>query len=410
MLAGLAAGNRLKSSPAWTNVMNWMGYMFQTAEVINREATGMTAYRLARAEGKTMAQAIAYAGDTTNGTHGDYSNPNRSRHMQGNVAKVALQFKSYGIAMGWLWGRESYLAFKGGSAEERALARKTVLGMMAMTGAFAGVMGLPMINALKYTMTAVHAAFGDDDTPWDFDTEFRNWLAEWFGDDAASLIADGAADKLGANVSSRVGMADLLFRDDDRPMTNLETVQNLFASLAGPTGGIAVNLARGSDQVAQGHISRGIETMMPTFAKNAMKMVRYAAEGVNTLKGAPIVDDVSTPALFAQLIGFRPTSVAEQQRKNNVAFNTNQFVEDRRQSLMNAFALSVQHGDADDRAAVMEKIRAFNRKWPTWTIGQMNLRASLRGRAEAIAQAQHGIRINKRIAAQINQRAGEQGE
>lgn len=64
------------------------------------------------------------------------------------------------------------------------MARRTMTCVLGMTGLLSGVMGLPIINLIRYGANAVHA-IGDDE-PWNFNTEFRVWLADHFGDDAAT--------------------------------------------------------------------------------------------------------------------------------------------------------------------------------------------------------------------------------
>lgn len=405
-LAGISEGDALRSSPAYTKVMNAASYMFHTSEVINREGTGIAAFRLARAQGKSFDAAVKYAEEMTNGTHGDYSNANRARYMQGNVSKVALQFKNYSLAMSWLWGRNFYKAFKGETPEVRAVARRTLTGMLGMTGLFAGFLGMPISNALKYSAQAVHAATSDDDTPWDFDTEFRGWLAEHLGQDAANIIADGPASQLGANVASRVSMSDLWFRDADRQLEGEDAYNNLLQSLAGPLGGMIKNMYVGAQQFNQGHTERGIETMLPTFAKNAVKAVRYAKDGVNTLRGDPIVQDVGAAGDIIQALGFQPTKVAQQQRINNSLYTYQQFIQDRRQALINAYAMAQAAGDADGRTDTTEKIRAFNQKYPEIAIGMANLHNSLRQRARFSAEADNGIRLNKKLAGRLREAVG----
>lgn len=405
-LAGISEGDNLRSSPGYTKVMNAVSWMFHTSEVINREATGLAAYRLAREKGQTFEEALKYADQITNGTHGDYSNANRARYMQGNVQKVVLQFKNYSLAMSWLWGRNFYKAFKGEDAATRTLARRTLTGMLGMTGLFAGVIGMPIFNLLRYGAQAVHAAAGDDDEPWDFVTEFRSWLAEHLGQTAADVIADGAVSQLGANVASRVSMSDLWFRDADRQLEGEDAYNNMLQSIAGPLGGMIKNMYVGSQQFSDGHTWRGIETMLPTFAKNAMKATRFASQGVNTLRGDPIVPDVSAPQALIQAMGFQPTKIADQQRVNNALFNYQQFVQDRRQQLMNAFAMAQQAGDDDGRAATLTKIQAFNQKYPEIAIRMSNLHASLRQRARFSAEADNGIRLNKKLANRVRSEVG----
>jgi Inorganic Pyrophosphatase/ADP-Ribosyltransferase in polyvalent proteins/Large polyvalent protein associated domain 39/Large polyvalent protein-associated domain 3 len=405
-LAGISEGDNLRSSPGYTKVMNAVSWMFHTSEVINREATGMAAFRLARQNGQNFQDALKYADQITNGTHGDYSNANRARYMQGNVQKVVLQFKNYSLAMSWLWGRNFYKAFKGEDVATRSLARRTLTGMLGMTGLFAGVIGMPIFNLLRYGAQALHAVGGDDDEPWDFVTEFRSWLAEHLGETAAAAIADGVVSQLGANVASRVSMSDLWFRDADRQLEGEDAYNNMLQSIAGPLGGMIKNMYVGAQQFSDGHTERGIETMLPTFAKNAVKATRFASQGVNTLRGDPIVADVSAPQALIQAMGFAPTKVAEQQRINNALFNYQKFIQDRRQQLMNAFAMAQQAGDDDGRGETLAKIQAFNQKYPEIAIRMSNLHASLRQRARFSAEADNGIRLNKKLANRVRSDVG----
>ena len=48
------------------------------------------------------------------------------------------------------------------------------------TGVFAGTMGIPLIRIVFGIANAVQALFGDDE-PWDAETEFRNFLADYGG-------------------------------------------------------------------------------------------------------------------------------------------------------------------------------------------------------------------------------------
>lgn len=400
-LGGIAEGDALKMNPAYAKVMTAMGYMFQKAEVINRESAGIAAFRLATKEGKGFNEAIRYADEIVNGTHFDYSNANRARFMQGNAQKVLFQFKNYALGMSWVLYRNLEQSLRGETPEVRRVARRTLTGVLGMTSLFAGIMGTPINNLLSAGANAYHAATGDDDTPWDFNTEFRAWLSDHLGKTAASVIADGVVDQLGANISGRVGTSDLWFREPDRQLEGGPAYDQFLESMAGPIGGLTKNLFVGSNMVSQGHTERGVETMMPTFIKNAMKSVRFAHEGVNTLKGDPIVPDVSGPEKLIQALGFQPTKIAEQQRVNSAKMNYKEAVEGRRQSLMNAFAMATANGDSGDRTTALAKIRSFNQKYPEIAIGMANLQASLRQRARSAAQSDHGINVGRKLAERV---------
>jgi hypothetical protein len=408
-LAGLAEGNALKSNPAYAKVMNAVSWMFHTSEMINRESTAVAAYRLARAQGQSFHDAVKYADEITNGTHGDYSNANRARYMQGNVGKILFQFKNYSLAMSWLWGRNFYKAFKGETPEVQKLARRTLTGMLGMTGLFAGVVGMPIFNALRYSANAVHLVTGDPDEPWDFETEFRSWLAEHLGSEAANVIADGAANQVtGADVASRVSMSDLWFRDVDKQLTGESAYDNMLESIAGPLGGMIKNMYVGTQLFNEGHTERGIETMLPAAAANALKAMRYETQGANSLKGDPIVPDVSTPQALIQAIGFTPTVIAEQRRVNNALENYQSEIQTRRATLMNAFALAKLAGDDDGAASALEQIQAFNQKYPEVAISMNAMHDSLRRRAENSARAENGINLNRKLAQNLKEQVGVQ--
>jgi hypothetical protein len=407
-LGGIAEGDALKMNPAYTKVMTAMGYLFQKAEVINRESAGIAAFRLATKDGKSFNDAVKYADEIVNGTHFDYSNANRARYMQGNVQKVLFQFKNYALGMSWVMYRNLDQSLRGETPEIRRIARRTLTGILGMTSLFAGVMGTPINNLLSAGANAYHAATGNSDEPWDFNTEFRAWLDEHLGETMGSVIADGAVNQLGANVSSRLGTGDLWFRDADKELQGGAAYDQALESLAGPIGAMTKNMFVGSQMINEGHTERGIETIMPTFIKNAMKSVRFASEGVNNLRGDPIVPDVSGPQQLIQALGFQPTKIAEQQRTNNALMNYSKFITDRRQNLMNAYAMAQQQGDADGLTQTLRRIASFNQANPEVKISMITLRDSLRQRAKISQQADNGIVLNKKLAARVKQEVGVQ--
>lgn len=403
-LAGLAEGNLLQSSPVWAKSMSAIGYMFHKAEVINRESAGMAAFRLEYAKTKDFQKSVQYASDIINGTHFDYSAANRPRLMQNNVARIALQFKNYSIGMTWAMYRNLYQAMKGETPEVRSVARRTLTGILGMTGLMAGTMGLPIINAMRFAGNAAHTLFGDDE-PFDFNTEYRAWLAENLGDTAAKYIADGPINQLtGATFSNRVSLSNLWFQDADRELEGKDAYYAMLESIVGPLGGMVKNFYVGSKMVGDGQVERGIETMMPKFAKDAMKSLRFAHEGANTLRGDPIVPDVTKPEALIQALGFTPSRLFEQQQKNSALMNYQQQITDRRKLLMNMYALAVRSGADTD--AAMAKIHQFNETYPEIAIKSDSIRQSLRARARYSDEQQGGIALNKKLAPRLREDVG----
>ncbi|WP_282265634.1 PLxRFG domain-containing protein [Stenotrophomonas sp. PS02298] len=406
-LAGIAEGGMTGYNPAWSKAMEIIGWGFHKTEVVNREATGMAAFRLAKDGGAGFDEAVKFAQDTIFDTHFDYSNANRARFMQSGTAKVLLMFRQYSLNMSWALGRMVWQATKGQSPEVRQIARRNLAGVMGMSALFSGALGLPMMGVAMGTLNALQSAFGDDDEPWDAETEFRAFLAEALGPSGAEVLLRGPVNKLtGANIAGRVGLDSLWIRDADRELEGRGLFNHLLEQAAGPMGGVLKNVLVGTQQVGEGHTMRGVETMLPKGLKDMIKAGRYATQGVNTLRGDPVLEDVSPWQVLLQGAGFSPAEVAERYERNRALKNYEEHITKRRQSLMNAYAMAIRNGDAADRVAVMEKVRAFNKANPELAISSDSIRASLKSRARYSAKAEAGIVINPKLAARLQERVG----
>ncbi len=405
-LAGLSEGNQLQSTPAWSAVMNGMSFFMHKADMINRGAAGVAAFRLARRAGESFDDAVKYGSDIINGTHGDYSNANRARYMQGSAQKVLFQFKSYALMMAWNTYRNLHQSFKAETPEARKLARRTFTGMMGMAGLLSGTMGLPFYSLARMVGNSYHTAMGDPNEPWDFDTEFKGWLNDHLGPEAGNMVATGAANKLGADIGDRVKLSDEWFREPDKELEGNDAYYNLLDSLAGPMGGMAKNWFVGKKMLDDGNTERAFETWMPKPVRDSMKALRYAREGDNTLKGDPIVPDVTTPEMLIQALGFQPTRLAEQSAENRALKNYSQQIQDKRQQLVNAFAIALGTGDDDLRSGVLERMQQFNATNPEIAISAANLRSNLLSRRKASAETENGVRLNKKVNEAVRQAVG----
>ncbi len=409
-LAGIAEGGMTGYNPAWSKAMEIIGWGFHKTEVVNREATGMAAYRLARADGKSFDEAVKFARDAIFDTHFDYSNANRARFMQSGTAKVLLMFRQYSLNMTWALGRMVWQATKGQDPQVRQIARRNLTGLLGMSALFSGAMGLPMMGMIMGALNGIQATFGDDDEPWDAETELRAFLTGMLGQSGADLLLHGPADKLtGANISGRVGLDSLWIRDADRELDGRGMFNNLLEQAAGPMGGVLKNVLVGKQQVDEGHIMRGVETMLPKGLKDMIKAGRYATQGVNTLRGDPVVADLSPWEILLQANGFAPEKVSRQYETTRALKNYEQHILDRKESLRNAFAMAIRNGSAAERASVLAKIRTFNKAWPQIAIDSASLNRSITGRARYSAQAENGVMLNKRLRGQLVDRVTPDG-
>lgn len=409
-LAGVSESDTHAYSPGWHKVMTVISHVFHKAEVVNREATAMAAYRLARADGAGHAEAIHQANRDVHESQFDYSNANRARWMQSSAAKVLLMFRQYSLAVTWLIGRAFYQAIKGADPETRTMARRKLTGILGMTALFSGTLGLPVLGSVGAILNALAAAFGDDDEPWDWETELRAFLREMLGDTGAEAILRGPVQALtGVAIAQRVGISDLWFREPDRELEGRAWANYLFEQAAGPMGGLVTNFFRGQQLMAEGHVWRGVETIMPKAIKDAMKSVRYVTDGVNNLRGDAIVEDLNVFESLAQIAGFSPASVAAAYDYQRDIKGYEQYILDRRRALMDAFALAYRLGDIEGRDAVLAKMREFSAAYPALAITADGIRRSLMSRARYSQQADAGIIVDRRLRAGLEDRLGASG-
>ena len=412
-LAGISEGGIANYNPKWAKAMEIIGWGFHKTEVVNREATGMAAFRLAvlpkerGGGGMGFDEAVKFAHDAVFDTHYDYSNANRARFMQNGTAKVLLMFRQYSLNTTWMLGRAVWQATKGADPETKRIARRQLAGVLGMSALFSGALGLPMIGVAMGVLNALAASFGDDDEPWDAETEFRAFLNDMLGKGASELVQHGALNKLtGADIASRVGMSDLWFRDADRELEGKDYYHHLLEQAAGPMGGVLKNVIVGKGLIDKGHTWRGVETMLPKALKDTVKSIRYATEGVNTLRGDAVLDDLPLYKVMLQGAGFTPAQVSAQYERNSDLMNYQQHIMDRRQHLMDAFGMAVRLGDEDSRRETLQKIAAFNRVNPEVAITTATIRNSMRARVRYSARAEGGIMLNPKLAAKVKLAVG----
>ncbi|WP_462056175.1 PLxRFG domain-containing protein, partial [Vibrio cholerae] len=356
-LAGLAENPNAKYSGTWNKAMNIIGWAFHHAEVFNREVTYIAAYRLAMKKHGDHEKAIADAIKDTWDSHFDYSSINRARFMQSDMAAVALQFKQYSQNMTYYLWANLAKALKGETPEVKSMARKQLLGTLASTFFIGGAGALPLW-AITTAIEAAQEIVGDDDEPFDAETELKRMLAEAFGKENAALIWHGAL----PSISGRISLNDLWVRSINRDVDASTAYVEYMKQALGPViGGIGVSWAQGLADISNDQFARGIERIPPKAIKDVLKTARYINEGgVNTKNGDEIVSDLTAFELLGQASGFAIGRANLQYDENNAIKNYETFIVKRRQSLMNAYYTAYRLKDGEAMKSVMVKIRKFN--------------------------------------------------
>lgn len=388
-LAGVSQGKSGEFNEKQQRVMRVASVMFHEAEKFNRGVTFMSAYRLAVQSGVSDPYKLAH--DLTFDSHFDYSSQNRPRVMQGPTARVILLFKQYGQNMIYTLSRNTFKALQGDRE-----AQKTLAGLLAMHGMFAGALGMPLMTTL---LAAASAIGGSDDEPWDAQVALRNYLADAFGKDIGEVLAHGVfrapgiKDAIGADISSRVGLDSMLIRMPQETLEGKKYYQALLETIAGPVFGIGGNIANGMQTMAQGNTLRGIEEMLPKSIKDPLKAYRYEQDGIQDKTGITIVDETTIPEEVAQFLGFSPARGMEGFEGKSAIKNQETLLTQRRRQLMQRYGKDAEEGDTADSLTAIQRWNIAN---PTMAIKGQDLLRSMREKAKRQSEAENGAYLSKK--------------
>jgi hypothetical protein len=383
-----------------------MSALFHNAERFNREVMAMSAFRAAMAQRKdykdqalAFDESVAVAKDSTQRSMFDYSSANKPRYFQNPVARVVLQFKQFPQQMTFFLTHNAINMWKGMSPEDRREARARFVGTMGMAGIFSGVTGLWGFSTVAMIANALVNGLKDEDDEevFDFELEFTKWAADTFGQNAGTLLTRGVGNMAGVDLASRTKLDDMWFRDSRKNQDEVEALQSFLVEQLGPTVGLAINAAEAIKLFNTGHADRAIEMIAPAFIKNPLVAIRYGNEGVNTLRGDSLVEDVGSFALLMQSIGLRPAEVAELQYKNITIKGQEQTILKERQNLLNLYGIAFMANDSDTLETAYDRIDKFNIKHPSKAIPAATLTKSIKERMTKSAQTEHGLYIDKRL-------------
>jgi hypothetical protein len=403
----------------------YAGVAFQKAELVNRESTALAAYRLARSKpmigkDKPMSheEAIKFAEQAVEKSQGAYASDQAGRIFMNPAIRTILMFKKFPAHMATIYIRMFQEMF--GNLDPnltpeqqkniRRIARRQFTGMMGMSALMSGVVGMPFYYIIRDVMNTL---FGDEDEPYSFDKDLREFLIDNFGNTVGNMMFRGSLGVAGADIGSRVsyessfllgGTEKLPFiggvlglRDIKQGKNAQETVRNAMVESLGAGAGIVDGAFRGYDKMEKGDVFGGIEAAAPAFIRNPMKAYRFATEGVLTARGDPIIEDITTREIIFQALGLTPQRLSSQYKINNQIKDMEQEILQRRMSLMDQYAKAVRERNRDEASEIMEEIREFNKRNPYKgvAISPSTIKKSLAKRESVSEETQRGIFIAK---------------
>ena len=368
---------------------------------------------------KAFAEALAEAKDVTTRSMFDYSSANRPRYMQSVPARIILQFKQFPQQMTFFLVRNLQQMLKKPSEAEmedmsqqerknfleaheamRREATARFVGTMGMTAIFAGTTGVWGFSTVAAIVNAVMNGLRDeeeDEEPFDFKLEYINWAVNTFGKNLGLFLTRGAGNAAGVDLHSRVSTDGMWFRDGRKNLDEEDAWRQFIVDLLGPTVGLTVSAARAVDLYNNGQTARALEAVAPGFIKQPLIATRYSQEGVTTLRGDKLVEELSPFELFMQSLGFRPADVAEIQYYNITKKAQEQEILKERQNLLDLYGLAFMSNDEKAFDKALEKIFKYNDEHPTTAIPAASLNRSLKERMQKSSQAEHGLIVDKRL-------------
>jgi hypothetical protein len=433
-LAGLSSRDNLsrKARTLGTvgeKVTRMLGFTFHVPEVMNRQVTALSTFRLEKEKGGSFEEALERAQQAIIDTHFLYQSFNRARYMQGNFLRVLTQFKQYSQNIAFTYGRAAsiWLDKNGATKEERAVAKRQLLSMLALQFGAAGALGMPFFGAPLDLLMAVVSAMGDDDDEKrDWEVSLRKWLdgtatslAEAFIDDKeqagkvgkelAEVVAHGASRLTPWDMAGRLGQNDLFFREPQREREGRQAVMDWMLSLGGPVPGYGVNfllglgdVAKGMTELNAGFFMRGVEELTPAVLRNGVKSLRYTLEGVRTRDEYKQLD-LDTSEKLGQLFGFTPARVAEMYESITAVKNKEHRILNEQKALKDRFARAVDDQDDKAKQRILEDIRGFNERNPMFGITSDTLNQSLKARRQHEAGMERGMYLPPRRRALLEE-------
>jgi hypothetical protein len=387
----------------------------RVTEMANRSITGLMAYRLARSVNNMSHEAaVDSAVQAINDTQLNYSALNAPRHMQSvfgskTIARLSMQFRKYQQGMIYLVVKNAYDAVKGGTAEEKAVARKTLMGLFATTGTMAGALGLPFAGTALWFASVIGGLFDDDDKKFDAEVEFRNFLADVFGKDVAAAMSKGILSTIGIDLSKRVGLGDigtpLPFMRQGK--TGAEVVGNATGAFLGAGVGTMATMYDGVQELSQGNFSKGAEKIIPLkLAQNLIRAGRYGTDGMTNTKGEPVLtsENFSAWNLFMRGAGFASMKESEYYSANQAVEGAKQAASDVRSKLLREYGQGKIKGE--DTSDVEAKIADFNTRHKTQGVridASSKLKAVQERRKMAAQRDESGVKNDKRTKPYLEQ-------
>lgn len=376
------AGRKMSRYDAMTNAS---ALMFHQAELMNRQVTMVTAYKLeldkltngdpSKATAEQRKEAADKALHETQLINGGATLETGPRLAREGVMRVALMYKNYGIQMYYAMGKTGYEAVKvyadsyRKDLESKGMAKSAIDALVktAKSEAFkqlagvhlsalllAGVQGLPLYGAVS----ALYDGFTDDYEE-DFDTFVRSSLNN------EAIYRGIPTELLGIDVSERIKLTDLLV-EANRFASDPSPAETFMHYVGGPAWSVLSRAIGGAEKMVKAEtgrdLVRGFEDLLPGAVRNVYQgAIRYPMEGgIRNRRGDYIYDDMSAGELAVKILGFPPAEYTRSEAEKRAVKNIETAATRERGRLLNSYYVATRFGEFDEKRRIRRKMNEFN--------------------------------------------------
>ena len=329
---------------------------------------------------KAAADAAIYAADLLNsGVMAQMAPP----IAKNGFGKVIFLFRKYSANLFTLLLNLADTSLRGSEADKK-VARAQFAGIFAGTTVTAGIGGAPLFG----TLALIYNLSKDDDED-DLETVLRKTIDGRLYGGLGNYV-------LGAEISSRAGLADFIFREPFAT-SNQPYVYQALEVLGGPLVGMGLSVNQGLTRIGEGNISRGTELLLPTGLRNPLKALRFYTEGAQTMDGDQIMPPVNEKEAVFQVLGLAPANYIQLLEKNSATYRASRAVTEKRSDLYRRYFRAYQDHDTEEQQDILEEIAEYNNKYPEYPIMAKDILRSIKTRLRGQALSLDGVTVSPRL-------------